>query len=117
MATCTDNPALGVVGCGATFSGERQHCVARVDWSDHPDGRAHITGALSTIDKCWKKGKGDKLAHPSKCGFVELRPGYWGQPQTSPDWGGVISQSDETGVGGTSVPQDGSSPVLAGDPA
>jgi len=33
-----------------------QHSVARVPWGASADGRAHITGRLSTIDKCWTKG-------------------------------------------------------------
>ncbi len=81
MATCTDNPSTGRIGCGATFSGERQHCIARVPWSTHPDGRAHITAAVSTIDTMWRKG-GAAPAHPAECGFVELEPGRWGTPMS-----------------------------------
>ena len=31
MSTCIDNPNLGRIGCGATYSGELQHAVAVVD--------------------------------------------------------------------------------------
>jgi hypothetical protein len=81
MAQCVDSPRSGIIGCGVTYTGERQHCVARAPWSTHPDGRAHITGALSTIDKMWQKG-GAHPAHPADCGYVELEPGRWGTAMT-----------------------------------
>lgn len=117
MATCVDNPALGIIGCGATFGGERQHSVARVSWSDHPDGRAHITGALTTIDKCWKKGKGDQMAHPAKCGFTELRPGYWGTPAPAQETGNSSPRIDETAPEVPLVPPAEDTPVsgVSGD--
>lgn len=61
MATCTDNPRLGLKGCGATYGGELQHSVARCKWSTHPDGRAHLTGTVNQIDKLWR---GETLQHP-----------------------------------------------------
>lgn len=61
---CVDNPALGIVGCGATYGGESQHCVASVPWSKLADGRAHVTGTLSTIDRLW--GRGSVLRNPSR---------------------------------------------------
>jgi hypothetical protein len=51
-----------------------------VAWSTHPDGRAHITAAVSTIDTMWSKG-GAAPAHPADCGFIELEPGRWGTPR------------------------------------
>lgn len=59
---CTDNPRLALVGCGATYGGERQHSVARVSWSEHPDGRAHQTFAtVRAADMCWH---GDTMRDP-----------------------------------------------------
>ena len=81
MSTCTDSPATGRQGCGATFSGELQHCVARVPWSRHPDGLAHVTASLSVIDKCWTKGKG-QMADPAALGFEQDNNGRWRQPLT-----------------------------------
>ncbi len=80
MATCSDNPRLGRIGCGQTFGGEMQHSVARVSWSAHPDGMAHVTGRLSTIDKCWAKGKGGEMANPADLGFHQDARGVWRQP-------------------------------------
>jgi hypothetical protein len=57
MATvsCVDNPRLNLIGCGATYGGERQHSVARVSWSRHPDGRAHETFSTANLcDVCWQ---------------------------------------------------------------
>jgi hypothetical protein len=51
VSTCKSNTRTGRIGCGATYSGEMQHMVERVSWSEHPDGRAHITGRLSTIER------------------------------------------------------------------
>lgn len=109
MSTCTDNTRLGIIGCGAEYGGERQHCVARAGWSTQPDGRAHITGALSTIDSLWR---GEKMMHPSERGYSELRPGYWGNE--NPRWATPESResrdssagSDETGPEGALVPQE-----------
>jgi hypothetical protein len=71
-ATCVDNPRLGLVGCGATYGGEVQHSVARVPWSTSPDGMAHITGRLSTIDKCWAFGKDGVLTDPINVSGLQL---------------------------------------------
>ncbi len=105
---CTSNPRLGLIGCGAEYGGERQHSVARVAWSEHDDGRAHITGALSTIDALWR---GEKMLHPAERGFVELRPGYWGNENPrwatdseSPDSSHCDAESDETPPEGIPVP-------------
>ena len=81
MATCTDNARLGRTGCGATYSGELQHSVARVPWSRHPDGLAHITASLSVIDKCWAKG-GREMADPAALGFEQDASGRWRKPMT-----------------------------------
>ena len=78
-ATCGDVPALGIIGCGATYGGEMQHSVARADWSERPDGRAHITGRLGTIDRCWAKGHGE-LANPADIGLHQDIRGAWRQP-------------------------------------
>lgn len=79
MATCTDNTTLGRIGCGATYSGEMQHCVAVVPWSTHPDGMAHITAKSSTIDLMWAKGRGT-LVEPSSIGLVRDDRGVWRRP-------------------------------------
>lgn len=47
MAICGDNPKLGLVGCGATYSGNQQHCVDRCAGTRHADGRCHET--FSTV--------------------------------------------------------------------
>ena len=84
MATCSNNPRLGRVGCGQTFGGEMQHSVARVSWSTHPDGMAHITGRLSTIEACWSQGLGKngngEMANPVDLGFHQDARGVWRQP-------------------------------------
>ena len=55
--TCVDNPRLGRSGCGATYSGRVQHSVARVPWSTHPDGLAHVTfTGEDASDLCWRGG-------------------------------------------------------------
>lgn len=87
MATCVDNPRLGRIGCGQTFSGEMQHSVAKVTWSEHADGMAHITARLGTIEACWarglgKNGKGE-MAHPATLGFHQDDRGVWRQPPVS----------------------------------
>lgn len=69
MAECGDNPRLGIVGCGATYTGERQHSVALADWSDQPDGRAHVTGSVNQIDSLWAHGR---MRHPD-----ELKSGLY----------------------------------------
>lgn len=53
---CRSVPRLGIVGCGRQYSGETQHSVAKVAWSAHPDGRAHVTGTREAIDLLWEKG-------------------------------------------------------------
>lgn len=85
MATCVDNPATGRTGCGASFSGQLQHSVAKVPWSTHPDGLAHITGRLSTIDMCWSKGDGTTMANPADIGLEQDSRGIWRQPMTPAD--------------------------------
>lgn len=78
MSECVTNTTLGRVGCGATFTGEMQHCVAKVAWSEHADGMAHITGRLSSIEKCWKKG--GEMVHPASVGLVQDDRGVWRAP-------------------------------------
>lgn len=80
MARCTDNPATGRQACGAEFGGELQHCVAKVSWSTHPDGLAHITAVDSTIAKMWMKGKGGEPVHPAALGYVLTERGVWRMP-------------------------------------
>jgi hypothetical protein len=82
MSHCTDNHRLGRIGCGASFSGELQHSVAKVPWSTHSDGMAHITGRLSTIDLCWRKGTGNVMANPADIGLEQDHRGVWRQPMT-----------------------------------
>ena len=77
--TCSDNHRLGRIGCGQTYGGEMQHSVAKVSWSQHPDGMAHITARLSTIEKCWAKGDGE-MANPADLGFHQDARGVWRQP-------------------------------------
>jgi hypothetical protein len=69
MASCVDNPRCGIIGCGATYTGERQHSVARVAWSDSPDGRAHVSGTVAQIDSLWRDGR---MRHPD-----ELKSGLY----------------------------------------
>lgn len=85
MSTCGDNPRIGRIGCGASFSGELQHSVAKVPWSTHPDGLAHITGRLSTIDLCWRKGDGQTMANPADLGLEQDTRGIWRQPISDAD--------------------------------
>ena len=82
MATCVDSHRIGRIGCGASFSGELQHSVAKVSWSTHSDGMAHITGRLSTIDMCWKKGDGKTMANPADIGLTQDERGVWRQPMS-----------------------------------
>lgn len=98
MATCSDNPRLGRVGCGQTFGGEMQHSVARVSWSDHPDGMAHVTGRLSTIERCWAKGAGE-MANPADLGFHQDARGVWRQPADHRVGDGYASGYAEQHVG------------------
>lgn len=65
MSTCTDNHRLGRQSCGATFSGETQHCVAKVSWSKHPDGMAHISACDSLIRQLWRLGDQVEPIDPS----------------------------------------------------
>jgi len=80
MARCVDNPRLGRIGCGQEYSGEIQHSTARVSWSTSPDGMAHITARLSTIDHLWSKGKGVEMANPADHGFTVNDRGTWRRP-------------------------------------
>ena len=83
MTTCSDNHRLGRIGCGQTFGGEMQHSVAKVSWSTHPDGMAHITGKLSTIEKCWAKGNKlglGEMANPADIGLHQDARGVWRSP-------------------------------------
>ena len=80
MSRCTDNPRLGRIGCGAEFGGEIQHCVARVPWSTSPDGMAHISARLSTIDLLWAKGENGVMADPADLGIEPNERGYWRKP-------------------------------------
>lgn len=99
---CVDNPVLGIVGCGASFGGEMQHCVAPAGWSQHADGKAHITGRLSTIEKCWiapTKGARAVLVDPATIpGLIEDGRGVWRQNDGSAHWaaacGGMREDSE-----------------------
>lgn len=90
-AKCVDNERTNRIGCGAAYSGKLQHCVAKVPWSNHPDGRAHITASLSTIDLMWEKGyhdpkgENDWPAEPSSIGLVQDSFGRWIQPISDKD--------------------------------
>lgn len=92
---CVDNPRLGLIGCGATYGGETQHCVAPAPWSAHPDGRAHMTGRLSTIEKCWvapAKGARAILVDPQTIEDLRLDDkGVWRQNVDIPEsWTPVV---------------------------
>jgi hypothetical protein len=80
MATCTDSPRSGRIGCGATFSGRRQHSVARVSWSQHPDGLAHETFSTEqNVDRCWRNGQMvDPRSLPTK--LMQGADGVWRAP-------------------------------------
>lgn len=81
MSACTDSPRCGRIGCGQTYSGETQHCVARASWSTRPDGRVHITAARSVIDRLWSKG-GTEPADPATLGYEQDERGRWRMPMT-----------------------------------
>ena len=80
MTRCTDNHRLKRQACDCEFGGELQHCVARVSWSEHPDGRAHVTAVLSTIEHMWAKGDGTEPANPADLGYVRNERGVWRRP-------------------------------------
>ena len=80
MSRCTSSKRLRRVACDCEFGGELQHCVARVSWSEHPDGRAHVTAVASTIDQMWAKGDGTEPANPADLGFVRNDRGVWRRP-------------------------------------
>lgn len=86
MAKCVDNTRLGRIGCGQEYSGELQHCVAEVPWSEFSDGRAHVTAYLSTIDRCWRKGTNNTMANPKDLGYVQNDKGVWRNPNTGDHW-------------------------------
>lgn len=85
MAECVDNPATGRFACGDTYSGELQHCVAKVPWADWPDGLAHVTASLSVIEACWRKGTNGQMANPADLGFVQDEGGRWRSPMSEED--------------------------------
>ena len=81
MTTCSDNHRLGRVSCGQTYGGEMQHCAARVSWSEHEDGYAHVTAELGTIELMWRKGKGTgEPAEPTSIGLHQDARGVWRRP-------------------------------------
>lgn len=85
MTTCSDNHRLGRTSCGQTYGGEMQHCVARVSWSEHDDGYAHVTAKLGTIELMWRKGKGaGEPAEPSSIGLHQDARGVWRRPGVDP---------------------------------
>lgn len=76
-----DNDRTDRIGCGMEYSGELQHSVAKVPWSEWPDGRAHMTASLSVIDECWRKGENGGMADPTTQGFVQdPNSGRWRKP-------------------------------------
>ena len=85
MSECTDNDRLGVFACGDCYSGELQHSLAKVLWSDWPDGRAHDTASLSVIDTCWRKGTNGQMADPVTLGFVKDSNNRWRMPMSDED--------------------------------
>lgn len=94
MTTCSDNHRLGRVSCGQTYGGEMQHCVARVSWSEHEDGYAHVTAKLGTIELLWSKGFGKngngEMAEPSSVGLHQDARGVWRRPGREPDIGAIV---------------------------
>ena len=82
MTKCTNNTRLNRIGCGQEFSGELQHSVVKVSWSQYEDGRAHITASSSTINKCWSLNKEGKMSNPADLGFTQDERGIWRQPQS-----------------------------------
>ena len=75
-----------------------QHATAKVSWSQHPDGMAHITGRLSTIEKCWAKGTGE-MANPADIGMHQDARGVWRQPADHRVGDGYASGYAEQHVG------------------
>jgi hypothetical protein len=96
---CVDNPRNGIIGCGATYGGERQHSVARVSWSTRPDGRAHITASLGTIDSLWQTRKGEtasEMASPLSRGLTLGSDGVWRVPVPDADRSRLIALRRQT---------------------
>jgi hypothetical protein len=85
MATCMDNPELRRLGCGATYGGESQHCVARAEWSDQPDGMVHLTGPLSIIESLWTLGAKEARAAGEDCGPADNPCKLIANPADYPD--------------------------------
>lgn len=79
MAKCTDNERLGRIGCGQTYYGEMQHSVAKVPWSEFPDGMAHMTARAGLIDMLWQ---GNVLRDPKDFGLVKDDRGVWHKPMS-----------------------------------
>lgn len=77
MAKCVDNERIGRIGCGATYFGEMQHCIAKVPWSNHSDGMAHITAPAKVIDLLWF---GDSLRNPIEMNLEQDSRGVWRKP-------------------------------------
>lgn len=94
MSKCVDNSRLGRIGCGQEYSGELQHAVAKVPWSQYPDGMAHITAFLSTIDKCWRKGENGVMANPKDLGFIQNDKGVWRSLNIGDHWNISIKTPD-----------------------
>lgn len=86
MSECKDSPRVGRISCGGTYGGELQHCVARVSWSQFPDGLAHVTASLSVIERLWSIGFGPKgsgeFANPADHGYEQDERGRWRMPMT-----------------------------------
>ncbi len=80
---CRDNTATHRQGCGASYSGNQAHCVARAPWSTHPDGLCHETFASPGIaDKHWTK-----LGHVNPfevAGLTLDGRGVWHGPPMTP---------------------------------
>jgi len=77
MTRCVDNTRLGRIGCGQTYFNEMQHCVAKVSWSEYPDGMAHITAPLKVIDLLWYD---NTLRNPIDLGLEQNERGVWRKP-------------------------------------
>jgi len=86
MSACTDSTTNHRKNCGQQFGGELQHCVARVSWSEFPDGLAHVTASLSVIERLWSLGFGPngsgELANPAIYGYEQDERGRWRMPMT-----------------------------------
>ena len=111
MAKCSENTRLGRIGCGAEYGGELQHCVAKVPWSKYPDGRAHVTGRVSTIDAMWDKGPGTYPADPTTVAELKLNEfGYWVRPmrESSLEWANQKGVERRQQRSGSTVPKDSS---------